>query len=157
MFCSRNECKIASVTVCYHIVENIGRINHRQIAKVFSLKFTLIHQPTSVFCYMVYGNWPHAIRRVPYQPCSAATLMIFPPLLLVFSTARAVLMPCSDLPNPVHAMIIVAHVSKQYSISCPPCPSFHPYLFIICEATLEPLQWRKFHVTLNHVDNYQRI
>ena len=28
--------------------------------------------------------------------------MIFPPLLLVFSTARAVLMPCSDLPRPVH-------------------------------------------------------
>ena len=46
---------------------------------------------------------------------SLSLLMILPPLRLVFSTWRAVLMPCSDLPSPA--------------------PSLNPYLAMILAAT----------------------
>jgi len=54
------------------------KVTYLQVVPFMKVKFTAI-------------NWP----------CSAARLMIFPPLLLVFSTDSAVLIPCSDLPRPM--------------------------------------------------------
>ena len=62
---------------------------------------------------------PNSHSPLP-APVPALVSMILPPLLLVFSTCRAVLMPCSDLPSPR--------------------PSWKPYLAMILAATELTLQ-----------------
>ena len=49
-------------------------------------------------------------------PCSAATLTIFPPLLLVFSTDKAVLIPWEAFPSPNSVTRQFFEVKVCYSV-----------------------------------------
>lgn len=69
----------------------------------------------SSLTYFFYADGNQTLNEL-FKPFGRSrSCMIFPPLLLVFSTNRAVLIPCSDLPRP--------------------WPSLYPYFAIIFDAT----------------------
>lgn len=70
-------------------------------------------QTTKMKIFFAEGN--QTLNELPKPFGRSLSCMIFPPLLLVFSTNRAVLIPCSDLPRP--------------------WPSLYPYFAIIFDAT----------------------